>query len=445
MSPISVLFGVMYTACIAFRPGLLPWMLAASLPFSYTAVISIGPIGLTPFWVGAILAVCRAAYLLNLGRKEARRPKLLVWSGPTLLLALFVLYSLFITAIGPYLFAGAPVITPRGGLDTQIGNYTPLQFSASNVSQVIYLVLGAGVVIYLMLETSLSPRIFEAAIIFGLGFAVFREWAPQLWIREWFDNLPRIHYATYGGRQRGSFAEPSILGAFVTCSLAYSISALAQSRGAQRIGYAVGIVAGVYVLYISSTGTALVGLLVTGVVALVVSAVRAVGGGLRGLDRAIPSIGLLGVLVFIFWDQIYGYAAGVYVEKLGTSSYANRNSSNQQAMDIFTDSIGLGVGLGSNRPSSLGLMLLSCVGVIGTLAYTGMVSGYLFKAASIPSYRPTCWALVAMVAAMVTSKPDLSMPFAWLLIGICAAGFQQLRATSGADSTELNSVELGRT
>ena len=61
--------------------------------------------------------------------------------------------------------------------------------------------------------------------------ALFKHLAPGLWPYAWFDNSPSNFYSwvAEGRRERGSFAEPSILGMFLAMSLAYLVSAIVRA------------------------------------------------------------------------------------------------------------------------------------------------------------------------------------------------------------------------
>lgn len=63
------------------------------------------------------------------------------------------------------------------------------------------------------------------------------------------------------------------------------------------------------------------------------------------------------------------------LNKMHSSSGVERNSWNQHAWSNFVDTFGLGVGLGSARASGFGLVLLSNVGLPGTLMFIAFLKG----------------------------------------------------------------------
>src|SRR5690606_24700109 len=120
ITPIGLFFLVVLIACLFLSPRSLVWVLSLAVPFSHTAMIVVGSNGLSPFWFVALVAVGRLFYLQfrrlsNVRRSlRARGCQPVRFTGATLALALFAAYSLVITAVGPALFAGVGVITPRG-------------------------------------------------------------------------------------------------------------------------------------------------------------------------------------------------------------------------------------------------------------------------------------------------------------------------------------------
>jgi len=239
-----------------------------------------------------------------------------------------------------------------------------------------------------------------------------------------------------GRRERGSFAEPSILGMFIAMSLAYLVSAVVRAPALRRVFYGVLILAGLYLYAVSYTGTALISLGATAAAGLVVTLVVLLR---RFSRRQLVITGISAVLVLavvgVAWPLLEPFTAGLVEEKLTTSSFDNRGLSNWIAWGIFLQSFGLGIGFGSNRPSSFLFMLISCGGVIGTLTYLRASLAYMFGAWFTPAYRAVAWAALAVLVAQVVAKPDLSMPFLWILLGLCAIPYAE-RARERQESDE---------
>ncbi len=96
---------------------------------------------------------------------------------------------------------------------------------------------------------------------------------------------------------------------------------------------------------------------------------------------ALLLMGMVATLIacgfFVFEPNMVERVADVFeitvLNKLQSSSGIERGSWNQQAWSNFLDTYGVGVGLGSARASSYPLVLLSNVGVIGTLLFSTFV------------------------------------------------------------------------
>lgn len=434
LTPIGLAFLVAVIVCLAISPRSLVWVLSAAVPFSHTAMVVVGSNGLSPFWCVGLVAVARLGYLQirrALRLRHSQRPRHgrpVKLTGATLALALFAVYGTVITVVGPALFRGVGVITPRGGLDSQIDNFTPLTYTTSNVAQLAYVVVGVLVVMYLATEPPRTIRVIEAAIIAGFAITLFKHFLPDLWPQAWFDSNPSYyyHYIFDGARERGPFAEPSLMGMFLGTSLAYLVAGFWRARTAVRVLYGVLFLIGVYLYSVSYTGTALLSLGGVAGMAVLYTLWRLLRHGTKRARLVfLACAAAIVTLTLIFWDTVSKYSVQLVIEKLGSDSFANRNASNFNSFHVLVDSFGLGVGLGSDRPSSLFFVLLSCVGVIGTLLFLRSTLGYLAHGLSTPAVSPIAWAFLAQLIAQLVAKPDISMPGLWLLMGILAASYNQ--------------------
>jgi hypothetical protein len=105
---------------------------------------------------------------------------------------------------------------------------------------------------------------------------------------------------------------------------------------------------------------------------------------------------------------------GLTVSKGDTGSFVNRTASDLYGLELFVHTYGLGLGLGSNRASSLLTTLLSCVGLLGTLAF-GIFYFKLFT--NLPKeYAWLKWAAFALLLNMCIDISDVTFPILWLPI-----------------------------
>jgi hypothetical protein len=100
-------------------------------------------------------------------------------------------------------------------------------------------------------------------------------------------------------------------------------------------------------------------------------------------------------------------------DKLSSMSAIERANSNFSALLIFANTYGFGVGLGSNRPSSFALYLLSNVGIIGTFAFSLFIFFILNNIVNnykIIDYerKSLLFAFLALLVGKIAGAPDLS-------------------------------------
>ena len=93
------------------------------------------------------------------------------------------------------------------------------------------------------------------------------------------------------------------------------------------------------------------------------------------------SVGAVALAAPHVFTRVAEFAQATVLSKMQSSSGVERNSWNQQAWSNFRDSYGLGVGLGSARASGFALVLLSNVGLAGTLTGWPLASATAHSAA----------------------------------------------------------------
>jgi hypothetical protein len=92
---------------------------------------------------------------------------------------------------------------------------------------------------------------------------------------------------------------------------------------------------------------------------------------------ALALVGSAFVLETGIADEVTEYFQITVFNKLDSASGQERSSWNRQAWENFLDTYGVGVGLGSARASSYLLVLLSNVGILGTLLFFGFFTAVL--------------------------------------------------------------------
>jgi hypothetical protein len=420
---VSLIGFVCLAAAVAawiLRPALLPAVLAVAALLPDTAAVRFGENAVSCCSVVAVVVAARLGWLLTRPRvrqrlREALRPV------DRVLLAALAGYAVLITALGPAVFAGTPVTSPRNGLDLAGGGAVPLAYSVSNAAQLVYLLLGLAVAVYLVAEPRTDARILGltfggAAVLAVLSWALGPSWPHGV-----LDTMP-FSYVNGQGRVRGTFAEPSILGVALAGGIAWFGARALRFRGATRWRAVAALAVSVVAAVLNRSGTLLVALGGIALLAVVVLVVRM----LRRRPAARPAV-LAGLAVVAAAAVLALTPPGAAVVdvltggKLHTESFSHRSSADLAALRVLTDTAGLGAGLGSDRASGLLTTELACLGVIGTLALFGLIARAAVGGLRRDLLAAPAWALVAVTIAQITAVPDASLPFLWLALGTTLA------------------------
>ena len=107
------------------------------------------------------------------------------------------------------------------------------------------------------------------------------------------------------------------------------------------------------------------------------------------------------------------------LQKGDSLSFAVRLSLDAYSLKVLSDTYGLGAGLGSYRPSSLGAALLGNMGIIGAYLFFAFIIKLFSQLLSASrrfgdtSFVMVAWMLCGLLIAQGLSLPDLSWPPLW--------------------------------
>jgi len=398
----------------------LPWLLSLSLGAPASATVVAAGQSVAAFQL--ILLV--AAPIAMLGWIRTRHNPF-DWPGFPALVVL-VAWTGLVTLAGPVVFDGVDVLSPRGGIDEQIADPSPLAFTVSNLAQVAYLVLGAVLICLLAGYRRLTPHLLAPGLGLAMALSAWRLLHDKAGIPyplSFFDNSTGGKYidttSTGAYRLRGVFPEPAGLALYAIAALVLAVAMIARTRGWARVGYlALAVVAAVNLFYARS-GTAVIAGGVIAAMALAVAVERAFRRGAAVMPLAILACAATTAFL-VFYQPVVSYLGGLIGDKVASTSYFSRTEADLFALRLAVDTFGLGVGLGSNRPSSLWPMLVSCVGVVGTVAYLVLVLTLLVRAARVPIWRPMFWVLLAVLVTKSVAGSNLSDPLLVFSLGLCA-------------------------
>jgi hypothetical protein len=134
----------------------------------------------------------------------------------------------------------------------------------------------------------------------------------------------------------------------------------------------------------------------------------------------------IGLMVFVGSPELRDLVNVVLLEKSDGDSFKVRLESDLHSFEILWRTYGLGVGLGSNRPSSFLTFLLSNVGIFGfllfalflvTLSRLALHNISRFNHGSMNNWAVAgAWGLWATIVAKFSAQPDLSFPPMWVWI-----------------------------
>jgi hypothetical protein len=477
MTILGIIFVPLALWAAVFRPRWLLPLLIVSSAFQASAVMNVGAgggsyIGLMPYYFVALVICVRLFWDWAVGRGGPVSHNCVgIFLGS---FAAFVFVAVLGAFVLPVLFQGAIVDVPREG----IGELGPLRPTFSNWGQAGYLGMNFLLVVYALRTTRRWAQVGDTAkamhlaagLVVGLG--IYQ-------LISLFYGLPYPHtvinsnFGAYQGymqtvlgqvRMSSTFSEPSDFAAFLVSYLGFCVVLVAR-RGARLWATLwIGIVALCLVLSTATTAYAAAGvLLVLFILFALFSRVRAE----RAEARRYAACLVLGVVLAGAAALLGAWFSGTgrrlrdvletaTVLKSESLSYQDRLASDRRAVGILSDTGGLGVGLGSNRPSSFLTWLLSNAGVVGSglfiLAFASLLRrARWWASASVLSERKRAlisaamWALAIHLVAKAISQPDLAFPtlWVWVIMLVVSMRVAWLDVQSGAARAPLSKSFLG--
>jgi len=378
-------------------------MLAVAMVLGSAAAFFVGSANILPGQVllGFLaIGVLADSATINAFLREFR------FGRPAFWLLLLVAYGLLSAYFAPRLFAGETAIIPLGRSSyASTGSTVPLGPVSSNLTQSLYMIsnlacfgLCAAIAsradgLQLVLKALIAYCVANLFFAF-LDLATFATGTEAL--------LSFIRNAQYtlhvddevAGMKRivGSFTEASSFARATLGVLGFSGTLWLAGYKPVLTGVLTISAAALAVLSTSSTGLA--GAPIVLLLLYFTGLQLAITRGLHGHSLFFLIIAPLGVVAIMLlmminvtiWDQIYEYVELLLLNKTSSDSGIERGNWNAVAMQNFSDTNGLGVGLGTVRTSSLLVALLACVGIPGTLFYLAFcVSAFLSRSRQLTS------------------------------------------------------------
>lgn len=382
----------------------------AGVPAS--AGVIIGPVALSVFVVVAAVVGCARA-----PRSDAR-----LQDPAVSLLVAFVGVALVVTAVGPWVFTGTPVLEPGKGVDLQVHAPASLGFTIGNAAQCVYLVTAFGAARFLW-RTGTAPVALLTAAWTGTVLSAVRGALRALaldrtaWL---FDTLGGTYSGEGDVRLRGVFAEPSELAAFSLAVVAFAaVRTVRTGDREHRTRSALLLLTAAGDLLASASGTAVVAGCLTGAVLIAVFLARFVRSGGAHVAPVVLTTLAVAFVAVAAGPDVLTPAAEIVTDKLTSQSLDARSAADAIGMTVLTDTHGVGAGLGSNRSSSFVVTLLSTTGIAGTGLFLAALLGLLWRSAHTTAAAPAAAGLFGLLVAKTVSAPDLSTPLLWVCIATC--------------------------
>ncbi|MDJ0919674.1 MAG: hypothetical protein QNI84_00990 [Henriciella sp.] len=392
------------------RPNVLIYLLFASMSFGAFAAIPpalLGDLTLVPATVCAMLIVARTFlstpgmtfFLNSLGGKRLG------------LLFAFWFVAVLVTMFMPRLFAGFVTIMPIRATNLI---ESPLYPSMQNISQLAYLTVSVFLVFALtrILRTFEMQQVALKALCFGGLIAVVTgtlDYASQyIPISTFLDQFRTATYELHveaevmnAKRVVGLMPEASAFGAHCVGMLtAIYFFRRSIADDALRNTYApilIGLLAGF--AWLSTSSAAYVGLGLFGLFAGIEWVWRATtvpAGSRRREGMALEAWALFwgatALMIMMMMrpdilDPVYEMLDEMVFQKASTSSFDERNNWTAVSWQALMDTYGLGVGIGSTRPSNAFVAVMSNAGFVGgALFYAFVLQSLTRKALPGDSY-----------------------------------------------------------
>lgn len=431
---------------------------------SDAAIVNLGGRPLPVPWFVGLLVIARELWVIVVGRNRLRLDVL----QRVLPLAAFAIVSCasLITALAFFQY-DVVVLPGSAGFDLKLTE--PFRLMPENLNQLVYtflIVLLVAFVANLAADLDApelsrwvdrgmrcSCALATTAVLWHIASFSAGVWFPD----KFFHSSVKAGAWAQGGfgdltnRPSGSFAEPSELTYFYAMALFYFFQ---KRRIHGRVGDQVFLVLSLAILAISTSTTAYLVIGVFGTLAVADAVLgrsarpapvgprqpfKLRGGHLVTVFVLIGAISIgawfvernRAIIQVIYEDQLVG--------KSQSRSYQERSTADRMAWQIFAETWGMGVGLGSHRPNSGLLTVVSGSGLLGFLAilWLGLANlrrppdGAVDLAAQGDLSKPVRWAVFGLILVHLISGPNIQAVVLWTTMAL-AIGFQiDRRAADG--------------
>lgn len=441
------------------------WMLALGL-FNASAAAIGGGSSIPP--ARFFLFILLISVFLAVRNRASLIGEAVVANAPLLL---FCAYGFLGAFILPKIFAFQMDVVPmRARQLRNIFDVYPLYFSMQNITTAIYL-LGTGLTAVLAyiaarLSEDVTP-VIKACIAIALVHAITGILGVVLAGTPWDSFVDFLRNGSYAQlrQQAGSIvrisgiaAEPSVFAAFGMVWLIFALELWLRNIQPRRTGFAALLLAAVLLASTSSTAYVAIagyGLILAARFMMFPSYLCGNKVLIMIMAAAVAAVIAIAVLLFTpgFAKQASAILDAMLWNKSESTSGQQRQFWAMQGLDAFSVSMGLGIGPGSFRSSSLATAIIGSTGVIGIVTFVWYCGTLVLPRhrASDGAVDPTrtavaaaaTWAALAgLIPPLISgASPDPGMEFA-ALAGLALALYRP--ALAKAEARESNVTAWGR-
>ncbi len=390
------------------KPRLLLPLAIISSVFQAGSVLNVASVSIPPYFFIGILIAFRCLHILVKNRFIVHIPK------TTIILMLIFWFWVVLSAIFlPLVFAGMPVIDPRTFSIIRLG------WSKGNLFQTAWLTLDVLVAFYAARygDLKLAERALRIAVSLAIAIIVAQlilsQFGIVLPLSLFHSNTTQVQSMFGAGvydRPNGLFSEPSMEGVLFT---GITLAALAKYFDGGKLWH---FVVALFLTLLIRSGASLVAL-ITGIVIFGLTRIQYRGSclGRSNVWRWAKFVAIVSVVaVFLLLNRgTLDAISSSTINKEDTISFVIRIGNDFTALQVFSNTYGLGIGPGSLRASSLLTTLLATVGIVGTTLFACFIISLLRK-----WHGAWRWYLIGILLTQVVGVPDIVFPVLWMSIWV---------------------------
>jgi len=420
---IGIIFTFLGVYCLLKRRDFLLGLLIFAGIFQASSVINIGSTGVQPYYLIACL------FIYSQIRDGGLREMSTDFTGKKPLYAfcvLGVLSALFL----PFVFAGMPVYGRGLTIDEGFYYRIPLHFMvASNLVQAGCLTVNVLVVSLAASgsRTSATRSFYNLSFGFLIAVIIGQSAGSLVGVNvpnSIFRNNPGYAMSDEAGlsiaeRVSGTYSEPSGAGAALVIFYAGCFAEFIYGKGpALKV-----ILAALAICLVRSSSSLVAAGLTSALILVFYPPIRSFFFIRK--SRLFKFSGVVAAVALLFLSPVGAVLSQYTTEKNQTLSYVHRLAADYFALQLTGATYGLGVGLGSNRPSSFATCLLSEVGIIGAILF--LIAAIQISRNAQGTDIALRWSLFGILFCKCLGGPDITDPQMWIMLALatnCASRFR---------------------